>query len=197
MNEIELFAKPFWVNFLILVPVFLFFYFGKHKLSITKRTLLFTFVFGVAFGVIEASCVVYLRAAAGLLPGYEGTLLDVWRQSDQFYNNQILLEQLPMSLLAVELIREVGTIVMLWMVAFISAQKIKERIAVFLWAFAVWDIVYYAHFFLTVRWPQSLTTPDVLFLIPEPWSSQVWFPILVSGLTMIAVFINSKDKSQK
>jgi hypothetical protein len=39
----------------------------------------------------------------------------------------------------------------------------------------------------TVRWPLSLRDPDVLFLIPRPWISPVWYPLLVSGLAILAV----------
>ena len=193
MEQFELLSTPIWVNLLILVPILLFFYWRKNKLAISRKTLLYTFIFGVAFGVIEASVVIYLRAATGLLPGYEGTVFDIWRLSKEIYYNQEMLErQLPMSLLVFELIREVGTMVMLWAVAFIATSKLRERFAIFLFAFATWDIVYYIHLWLTVRWPQSLTTPDVLFLIPEPWFGQVWFPILISGLTMLAVAVNIK-----
>ena len=196
MEQFELLSTPIWVNLLILVPILLFFYWRKNKLAISRKTLLYTFIFGVAFGVIEASVVIYLRAATGLLPGYEGTVFDIWRLSKEIYYNQEMLErQLPMSLLVFELIREVGTMVMLWAVAFIATSKLRERFAIFLFAFATWDIVYYIHLWLTVRWPQSLTTPDVLFLIPEPWFGQVWFPILISGLTMLAVVLNLKKKS--
>ncbi len=195
MESFKLLSSPVWVNLLVLVPILLFFYWRKNKLSITGKTLLYTLVFGIAFGIIEASVVIYLRAATGLLPGYEGTVLDVWKQASVIYYNQELLQkQLPMSLLVFELIREVGTIVMLWAVAFIAAHKWRERFAIFLFAFATWDIVYYAHLWFTVRWPKSLTTPDVLFLIPQPWFGQVWFPILVSGLTMFAIFINRDSK---
>ncbi len=195
MNGFEIFAKPFWVNFLILIPISLFLYWRKHKLNISGKTLLYVLIFGIAFGVIEASVVIYLRAATGLLPGYEGTVFDIWRESFEIYYNQELLEkQLPPSLLTYELIREVATMFMLWAVAFIAAQKWKERVALFFWAFAVWDVVYYIHLWLTVRWPQNLTTPDVLFLIPEPWFSQVWFPLLVSGLTMFGIFVNRMER---
>lgn len=197
MNELELFARPFWVNLLILVPFILFYYFAKHRLLISKKTLLFTLIFGIAFGVIEASCVVYLRAATGLLPGYQGKITDVWSSAVDIYNQEALLKELPLSLLTVEIVREIGTLVMIAGVALASVPKIRERVAIFLWVFAAWDIVYYLHLFLMVRWPQSLFTPDILFLIPEPWYSQVWFPILVSFLTMTAVFLNSKDKIKK
>lgn len=197
MNDFVLLSTPIWVNLLILVPIIFFFYWRKNKLLITRKILLYTFIFGVAFGVIEATCVIYLRASTGMLPGFEGNIFDVWRMSKEvFYSQEILERELPKSLLAYELIREAGTIIMLGMVSLIAASKWRERTAIFLWAFAVWDIVYYLHLWLMVRWPSSLTTPDVLFLIPEPWIGQVWFPLLVSGLTMLVVFLNISSKSK-
>ncbi len=198
MDNFKLLTSPFWVNFLILVPFVLFFYYRKNRLSITRKTLLYLLIFGIAFGVIEATCVIYLRAATGMLPGFEGNIFDVWRMSKEIaYSQEALREGLPMSLLSFELIREAGTIIMLGMIAFIAASKWRERIAIFLWAFAVWDIVYYFHLWLMVRWPQSLTTPDVLFLIPQPWLGQIWFPLLISGLTMLVVFISLKKEIKK
>lgn len=198
MDNFALFATPYWINLLILVPILLFYYWRKNKLSLTKNILLFTAVFGTSFGFIEAAVVVYLRAALGFLPGYKGTLMDIWRESVNFYyNQQLIAEELPLSLLTVEFIREAFTIIMLLSVAFIAVNKRKERVAIFLWAFAFWDIFYYVFLYLTVRWPTNLTTPDLLFLIPEPWISQVWFPILISSLTIIAVFVNSKYKKSK
>lgn len=197
MENFKLLASPVWVNLLVFVPILFFFYWRKNKLLISRKTLLYTFIFGIAFGVIEATCVIYLRASTGMLPGFEGNIFDVWRMSKEFtYSQEILRKELPMSLLVFELIREAGTIIMLGMVSFIAARKWRERTAIFLWAFAVWDIVYYLHLWLTVHWPQSLTTADVLFLIPEPWFGQVWFPLLISGLTMLAVFINTSSKQK-
>ncbi|HVH69643.1 MAG TPA: hypothetical protein VNB49_00850, partial [Candidatus Dormibacteraeota bacterium] len=46
---------------------------------------------------------------------------------------------------------------------------------------------YYLALWATVRWPLSLRDPDVLFLIPRPWISPVWFPLLVSGLAVAVV----------
>ena len=128
------------------------------------------------------------------MPGYHGTLFDIQKQAVGIYNQTLLQKSLPRSLLTVEIIREIGTMIMLWSVAFIAATKIRERFAIFLWAFAFWDIFYYVFLFLTVRWPENFTTTDVLFLIPEPWFSQVWFPILISSLTMIAIFFSRTNK---
>ena len=198
MERFILLATPYWINLLILIPILLFYYWSKHKLSINKNILLFTAVFGTSFGFIEAAVVVYLRAALGFLPGYKGTLMDVWRESANFYyNQQLVVKELPLSLLTVEFVREAFTIIMLLSICFIAVNKMKERVAIFLWAFAFWDIFYYVFLYLTVRWPTGLTTPDLLFLIPEPWISQVWFPILISSLTIIAVFVNNKYKKSK
>ncbi|MEK9178685.1 MAG: hypothetical protein AAB801_02805 [Patescibacteria group bacterium] len=193
MESFELLATPFWVNLLILVPLVLFWYWRKNKLSISRNTLFKTVMFGIAFGFIEAAVVVYLRAALGFLPGFEGTITDVWREAKSFYyNQQLVAEELPISLLTVEFFREAFTMVMILSVAFIAAVKLKERFALFVWMFAFWDIFYYVFLWATVRWPTSLFTPDLLFLIPVPWMSQVWFPILISALTILAVFLNSK-----
>ena len=197
MESFELLASPIWVNLLVLVPLVLFWYWKKNKLSITRNSLLKTAVFGIAFGFIEAAVVVYLRAALGFLPGFEGTIADVWKEAKSFYyNQQLVAEELPLSLLTVEFFREAFTMLMLWSVAFIAATKLRERFALFVWMFAFWDIFYYVFLYATVRWPMSLSTPDLLFLIPVPWMSQVWFPVLVSTLSIIAVFLNSRPRKQ-
>ena len=77
--------------------------------------------------------------------------------------------------------------VMLVSIALLAASKARERWAAFLWAFAIWEIAYYAGLWATVRWPTSLKEIDILFLIPVPWVAQVWYPLLVSALTLLAV----------
>lgn len=195
MNDFVLFAQPWWVNLLIFIPFISYYIWRKDGLQISTRVLIITALFGISFGFIEASVVVYLRAAVGLLPGYGGTLSDVARLSADIYQQAQILGELPKSLLKVELFREVATMVMLLSIAFISAKKIRERFAIFLWTFAIWDIFYYVGLWATVRWPASLLTPDVLFLIPTPWFSQVWFPLLISTLSVIAVmFVRKPDE---
>ncbi len=180
MGNFELFAKPWWVNLLIFIP-FLTFYFWRNKLNISKKTLFTAGIFGLAFGFVEASVVVYLRGAAGLLPV----------ASFSAHQSQIL-GQLPHLFFTVEFFREAATIVMLASIALLSAKFWRDRLAVFLWTFAFWDLFYYVALWATIRWPQSLTTSDVLFLIPSAWSSQVWFPILISGFTALSVAFGRK-----
>jgi len=150
-------------------------------------------VFAVAFGFLEAIVVVYLRAAAGLLPGYQGTLSDVARMSGELYQQSQAISQFPKSLLTLEVFREAATILMLLSVAFLTSAKSRGRAAIFLWTFAIWDIVYYAALWASIGWPLSLRDPDVLFLIPVPWFSPVWFPILVSALALVAVLLSGRS----
>src|SRR5216684_3257838 len=187
---VELVAQPWWVNLIVLIPPLAWFSWRRGGVPITVRQLVISGLFAASFGFLEAVVVVYLRAAAGLLPGYQGTLSDVIRMSGRFYVQSQVISQFPKSLLTLEVLREAATILMLLSVAFLTSTKSRARVAVFLWTFAIWDIVYYAALWATVRWPLSLRDADVLFLIPVPWLSPVWFPILVSALAVAAVLLS-------
>src|SRR6516162_7390342 len=159
--RIGLVAEPWWVNLAILVPVAAYFSWRRSSIPITARQLIIVAVFASAFGFVEAAVVVYLRAASGLLPGYQGTLADVVRLAGTPYRQDQVA--LPPSLLTVEVFREAATILMLVAVAMLAARVARERWAAFLWCFAIWDAAYYTGLWATIRWPQSLTTADVLF----------------------------------
>ena len=59
---------------------------------------------------------------------------------------------------------------------------IWANIGAFLLTFGIWDITYYVALYAILRWPPSLATMDVLFLIPPgPWWHQpVWVPVAIS-----------------
>jgi hypothetical protein len=192
----RLIAEPWWVNLLVLVPPIAYFSWRRNGVPLTLRQLVSSGVFAAAFGFLEAVVVVYLRAAAGMLRGYQGTLSDIIRLSGDFHRQSQGITQFPQSLLTLEVFREIATILMLLSVAFLSSAKPRVRAAIFLWAFAIWDITYYAALWATIRWPLSLKDPDVLFLIPVPWFSPVWFPLLVSGLAVAAVLL-TRDAATK
>ena len=191
MQGFQLLAQPWWVNLLLLVPVAIFFFYRRTGLRVGWSQLVAAAIFAVAFGFVEAAVVVYLRAASGLLPGYFGTLAQI-RSSVASYDQSKSIAGLPQSLLAIEVWREAATMFMLASVAILGATGRRERCALFLWTFAMWDAAYYAALWATIRWPSSLLEFDVLFLIPIPWISQVWFPLFVSGLTVIAIALNRK-----
>ncbi len=186
-DKLTLLAQPWWVNLLILVPGLLYVAARRGELRIRWQALVALALFAIAFGYVEAAVVVYIRASIGLLPGFQGTLAEVRQLSASLYRQPIRDIQLPPALTQVEVVREAATMVMLISVAFVAGRSRLERWTAFLWCFAIWDIVYYLGLRLTVGWPYSLLSPDVLFLIPVPWISQVWFPLLVSGMTVAAV----------
>jgi len=190
MGNFRLLAHPWWVNLLLLVPLVAYFLFRHEKPQLTRHQLLTSAIFALSFGFVEGAVAIYLGAAVGLLPGYAGTLPDVARLSADLHGQEIRhLNNMAPSLLTVEVFREAATMLMLLSVAILAEQKRGERLAIFLWIFALWDFGYYLALWATVRWPYSPTSPDVLFFIPVPWTSQVWFPILISILTAAAILL--------
>lgn len=111
--------------------------------------------FGAAFGYVEAAVVVYLRALY-YPDGFAFPLI------------------LPATNIGwVELLREAATLVMLVAVAGLTARSAWGRFGAFAVAFGVWDLAFYAGLALTLGWPPSLSTWDVLFLIPGVWTGPV------------------------
>ena len=51
--------------------------------------------------------------------------------------------------------------------------------------FGVWDLMYYVTLWIVLGWPDSLSTWDILFLIPVPWVAPVWAPVLVAILFIV------------
>ena len=134
--------------------------------------LLLLAVFGIAMAHFEGVVVVYLRKALGML------------DSD---GNKESVERIPKRFLFIEMTREAATIVMLVVIAILVGTTWLERGVFFLWTFAFWDLFYYLSLYILIKWPPTLRTIDVLFLIPVPWIAPVWFPIGVSSLTIIII----------
>jgi len=182
-------AHPWWINLLITVPFISYVFWQRASISIKRTDLLAAALFAASFGVVEGTVVVYLRAVLGAAAGYSTSLSGVAQFSESL--NQVKLEPtaLPPSLLKVEVFREAATIFMLVSVGLLAAPNRQGRWAMFLWTFAIWDVTYYVTLWATIRWPSSITDTDVLFLIPVVWVSPVWFPLLVSTLSVGAVLL--------
>ena len=133
-------------------------------------------LFGIAMAHFEGVVVVYLRQVLGLLD----TEPDIHKKS---------IKDFPKRYLLIERTREAATIIMLVALALLVGETWLEKIIVFLWTFAFWDLFYYISLYIMIKWPPSLKEIDVLFLSPRPWSAPVWFPIAVSSLTIIIIFI--------
>ena len=190
MGNFKLLAHPWWVNLLLLVPLVAYFLFRREKPQLTRRELLTSAMFALSFGFVEGAVAIYLGVAVGLLSADAGPLADVARLSADLHGQQSQPPiNLPPSLLRVEVLREAASMLMLLSVAILAQRNRRERVAIFLWIFALWDMGYYIALWATVRWPDSPTSADVLFFIPVPWTSQVWFPILISILTATVILL--------
>jgi hypothetical protein len=141
--------------------------------TMTSKLILLA-VFGIAMAHFEGVVVVYLRKALGLLDSE---------------SNKESIEKFPKRYLNIEMTREAATIVMLVVIAYLTGDSWVDKGIFFLWTFAFWDLFYYLSLYILIKWPPTFTTIDVLFLIPKPWIAPVWFPIGVSGLTILAIFV--------
>jgi hypothetical protein len=134
--------------------------------------LLLLAIFGIAMAHLEGVVVVYLRKTLGITDSE---------------SNKVSLEKFPKKYILIEESRELATIVMLVIIAFLVGTTWLEKIVFFLWTFAFWDLFYYLSLYILIKWPPKLNTIDVLFLIPRPWISPVWFPIGISLTTIITI----------
>lgn len=128
-------------------------------------------IFAVAMGFLEAIVVVYVR--------------------ELYYPEgfSFPLKPMPGWLITIELVRELCTLLMLGAVAWIAGKVFLQRLAVFLFLFGVWDILYYAGLKIFLDWPESLFTWDILFLIPITWIGPVLAPVICSVVMIfMAIF---------
>jgi hypothetical protein len=139
---------------------------------ITKLILLA--IFGIAMAHLEGVVVVYLRKALGMLDSE---------------SNKESVDKFPKRYLNIEMTREAATIIMLVVIAYLTGGSWIEKGIFFLWTFAFWDLFYYLSLYILIKWPPKFTTIDVLFLIPKPWIAPVWFPVIISGLTIIIIVL--------
>lgn len=143
-----------------------------------RTTLGALIAFAVAMAWLEAVVVVYIRAILGI--AQTETIPPAAEVMRRFVVRPWLLPT--------EQTREAATIVMLAAVAWLAAPTRRARFGAFLLAFGVWDVFYYVALYAMLRWPPSLATMDLLFLLPpHPWWYQpVWVPVAISCV-MIAV----------
>lgn len=153
---------------------------GEHVMAVRGVAKKFAWLalFAVPMGLMEAIIVVYLRKL-------------YYPQGFSFP-----LKTMPGDLLALEMVREACTLIMLVVIAWLTGRNRWQRFAWFIYTFALWDILYYVGLKIFVNWPASLFSWDILFLIPLPWVSPVLAPLLCS-LTMVimaVVIIKAEDR---
>lgn len=128
--------------------------------------------FGIAFGYVEAAVVAYLQTALGIPPEPLFPLRQATGEAGR--------------LLGIEVGRELAALVMLGTIGWVVGASRLERLAWSAVAFGAWDLAYYGWLWVLSGWPPALTSWDVLFLVPVPWTGPVWAPTAVS-LSLIGV----------
>jgi len=125
-------------------------------------------LFSIAFAYFESAVVIYLRT---------------------IFNNIYVLFPLErfsdISLLIIEIGRELASLIILLMVSFLCGKKWWERFGYFIFIFGIWDIFYYFWLKIEVGWPVSISDWDILFLIPIPWIGPVVAPMAVALLMIL------------
>lgn len=129
-----------------------------------SRRLGWVALFALAMAYLEAAVVVYLRRIYGIT--------DLVRDVAAY----------DPRLAVVEAGREAATLVMLVAVGLSAGRSLQARLGFALFAFGLWDILYYAWLRVLIDWPVSLLDQDILFLIPLPWWGPVLSPVLIAVL---------------
>lgn len=122
-------------------------------------------------GFMESAIVIYLR--------------------ELYYPNgfDFPLTIIPPGIAIVEILREAATLIMLVTIGLIAGKNAFQRLALFLFAFAIWDLFYYIFLKAFIDWPSSLFTWDILFLIPVPWTGPVLAPCILAVTMLIPTFL--------
>jgi hypothetical protein len=131
-----------------------------------RTTAITVIAFAIAMAYVESAVVVYLQRALSMTPDTLFPLRGAQAVGD---------------LAAIEVGREVATLVMLVAIGCLVGRRWADRLAWTAVAFGVWDLLYYVWLWVFIGWPHSPSTWDVLFLIPVPWAGPVWAPAAVSS----------------
>lgn len=146
----------------------------NHGMRFFKRAIVIA-LYAFAMAYLESAVVVYLQRALSMTPATLFPLRD-----------QTSLGGLG----AIEVGREVATLVMLGTIGWLAGRTSIERLAWTSVAFGIWDIGYYFWLWVFIGWPNSLGTTDLLFLLPVPWVAPVWAPMLISvALILFGVMV--------
>lgn len=134
----------------------------------TPRLLAWLAAFAAAFGYVEGAAAHYLRMHLYPQGFGDSTLLVVDAHT-----------------LAIEVGRELCTLIVIAATAALTSPPLVRRVASFVYIFGVWDLGYYASLWLFEGWPSSVYDWDLLFLIPAPWFAPVLAPMAISAIGIV------------
>lgn len=150
------------------------------------RQLLGWTLFAAAFGYTEAIVVVYIRRLMGEAPGLDYPQIFALKHL-AFTSAGISADMTRHGILAIERTREIATLLLLLGAAWGGGRTLRERLGLFLYTFAVWDLAYYVFLLPWTGFPRGLTVTDIYFLIPIPLYGPVWFPVFIVMPLLIAL----------
>ena len=132
-----------------------------------SKTLLIVSLFSTAMAFLETTVVVYLR--------------------ELYYPEgfDFPLKMMDFKIGIIEFFREAATMLMILTVAMLTGKTLNQRFAAFIYIFAIWDIFYYVFLYVTLGWPSSFMTWDILFLIPTTWVGPVLAPVINSIMMIV------------
>lgn len=138
-------------------------------------------LFAIAMAYVESAIVVYIRRIYGI--------------------SDLIIDIPPFDpvLAPIEVGRELATLIMLLAVGWAVGKSLQSRLSFTFIIFGVWDIFYYIWLKLFIGWPNSLFSPDILFLIPLPWWGPVIAPVLIACMMVAGgiLVVLSTDKGRK
>jgi hypothetical protein len=151
-----------------------------------RKRLLVVALYAAAMAWVEAAVVVYLRTMIGRVVPYQPDPLPLGPGGFGY------------GLAWIELVREVATLVMLATTGWLAGRTVRSRSAYAVFAFGVWDILYYAFLYGMCGWPASLLDWDILFLLPLPWWGPVAAPVAIAALTALCgALISQHDRPDR
>jgi hypothetical protein len=136
--------------------------------DLSRALLVWLAVFALAFGYIEGAVAHYLR---------------IHLYPDGFGDTVSLV--IDLHTLAVEVGREICTLLVMVAVAAVTKGPFIRRLASFVYVFGIWDLSYYAALWIFEGWPSSPCDWDLLFLIPVPWFSPVLAPMAIAAIGIV------------
>lgn len=150
------------------------------------KRLIAVVLFALAFGFVEAAVVIYLRELINFnilsFDARHPILLDLKFIAFLAPSNPLLKES---KIIITEMFRESSTIIMLASLAYLAAEKLKQKLGAFLISFAIWDLSYYFYLYLIIGWPENLFSQDIFFLLPIPWVGPVITAIIISSFLLL------------
>jgi hypothetical protein len=152
-------------------------------------------LFAASFGYVEAAVVDHIRSLMDMPEGMDYPA--IWRMSGYDFHSGTIGERIGGTIpLPAELWREVATLLLLLGTAMAAGRTPRERLGLFAFNFAVWDLTYYLWLRLLTGFPRSLADTDIYFLLPWPLYGPVWLPVAgMSAVLLLALRLLRPSRS--